>query len=261
MPELVCDWRRWLVIAAYLLTAYSLPCIPPSGDQSQNVSQDCASFFCRDLVPYLASLFHDLKITDILLAVFTLALAVYTRSLDKSTRKLWEAGERQIALAREEFNTTHRPRVRVRHFDIHFTEEGKLEFHPSSKFLVSFHIVNVGDAPIKKIALTYVAGWSKSEAKILTQFGTSFKTEELETYLLPGGAISKTITPDFPDSDYLKLAALGGSGEFFVVGRILHVDASDVERVTGFFRKCPRSIGPAVQEFQVVPGNDYEYED
>ena len=44
-------------------------------------------------------LFYDLKITDILLTIFTGALAVYTYCLWKSTDKLWVAGETQIGIA------------------------------------------------------------------------------------------------------------------------------------------------------------------
>jgi len=45
---------------------------------------------------WLAKFFNDLKITDVLLTIFTGVLAVYTAGLFYATRHLWKAGERQI---------------------------------------------------------------------------------------------------------------------------------------------------------------------
>jgi len=50
---------------------------------------------------WLAKLFNDLRVTDILLTIFTGALALYTYCLWRSTDKLWEAGEKQIAVTKE----------------------------------------------------------------------------------------------------------------------------------------------------------------
>jgi hypothetical protein len=43
-----------------------------------------------------AKFFNDLKVTDVLLTIFTGVLAVYTAALFYATRELWKAGERQI---------------------------------------------------------------------------------------------------------------------------------------------------------------------
>jgi hypothetical protein len=50
---------------------------------------------------WLKKIFGELKITDILLTFFTGALAIYTYRLWRSTEKLWGAGEKQIAVAKE----------------------------------------------------------------------------------------------------------------------------------------------------------------
>jgi hypothetical protein len=53
----------------------------------------------KEAVEWLKKLFYDIKITDILLTLFTGLLAAYTYRLWKSTEKLWVAGEKQIILA------------------------------------------------------------------------------------------------------------------------------------------------------------------
>jgi hypothetical protein len=45
---------------------------------------------------WVSHLWSDLKITDVLVALFTGALAVYTYRLWRSTEKLWASGERQL---------------------------------------------------------------------------------------------------------------------------------------------------------------------
>src|SRR5260221_14213213 len=48
-------------------------------------------------------------------AVATIAIAAFTWTLKQSTDKLWETSKRQIKLARDEFLSTHRPKIRVKH--------------------------------------------------------------------------------------------------------------------------------------------------
>jgi hypothetical protein len=103
------------------------------------------------------------KPTDWLLALFTLFLVIYTRrlyqatsDLRRSTDKLWEAGERQIEvvqknaerqfeitqqsikLARDEFISTHRPRIVLREAIIGAPLEGQ-------PITVHYHLANIGE--------------------------------------------------------------------------------------------------------------------
>ena len=55
-----------------------------------------------------------LKVTDVLLAFFTLGLVIATVGLWISTQRLWLAGERQAKLTRDEFHYVNRPRLTVR---------------------------------------------------------------------------------------------------------------------------------------------------
>jgi hypothetical protein len=47
-------------------------------------------------------------------AAATIAIAYFTLNLKRSTDNLWEASERQIRLARDDFDATHRPWVSVK---------------------------------------------------------------------------------------------------------------------------------------------------
>jgi hypothetical protein len=73
---------------------------------------------------WLSKLFSDLKITDVVIAIFTGALAIYTARLWKSTEKLWDASERQAQLTRDLFNAEQRPwlKMQVRAGDPSFNE-------------------------------------------------------------------------------------------------------------------------------------------
>jgi hypothetical protein len=57
--------------------------------------------------------FCDTKIGEFTLAVFTLFLVLFTGGLWWSTGKLWRSTSESVELARKEFLSTHRPRLRV----------------------------------------------------------------------------------------------------------------------------------------------------
>jgi hypothetical protein len=48
-------------------------------------------------------------------AIATIFIAWFTLTLRLSTDKLWEAGTEQLNLARDEFNSVHRPKIRLKH--------------------------------------------------------------------------------------------------------------------------------------------------
>ena len=70
--------------------------------------------------------------------MLTGAIALFTAVLAWSTRKLWKAGEKQIALAREAMGATHRPRIAVRRMAVVLAPEEPIK--------IEFAIVNVGEA-------------------------------------------------------------------------------------------------------------------
>ena len=102
--------------------------------------------------------FYDIKITDVLLALFTLALVYYTRGLDRSTERLWEDSKKQIAAAqsaanaaavsnritRELFIAEQRPWI-----FIDTTEHGKPRFDEEGRLWVTlkFIVKNIGKSP------------------------------------------------------------------------------------------------------------------
>lgn len=80
----------WLAFTDQIISA------PPSRevkDQTKQGNDEGAEYW-----PAIFGL--RIKITDSLIVLLTGALAIYTRELNRSTLKLWEAGERQIRIAR-----------------------------------------------------------------------------------------------------------------------------------------------------------------
>jgi hypothetical protein len=126
-------WKIWLVMGMLIALGLgprvvaTMPICPCAGAalakpnnlasiDRQNTSQEGTEYF-----PVFFGL--RLKLTDTLLALFTLGLWI-------STSQLWKAGERQAAftqdqlkLAQEEFNYIHRPRLTIRREQVRFNQK------------------------------------------------------------------------------------------------------------------------------------------
>ncbi len=296
------QWLRYLSAALFLFVVYSMACIAPSpefldrttngeqrkgqcshaGDissnsvskesnggecQAENCQYQCTLFFCTNIRPLIASWFRDLKVTDLILAMATVVLAIYTVKLWTATAGLFALGAEQsrdikasIKLARDEFNASHRARVRVRHFNIGFPNTAS-RFSPAFHFAWSFNLTNIGDVKITKVVFTYSYRWCDDASDLLAQFLESSETKISERELAPGLSV-KIETPHVPINDAGRLARMANARFFMVVGRILYRGVDGIDRVTGFCRQCPRADSSIhVREFEVVKGVDYDYED
>ena len=124
-------WKIWIVLAA-LIALGAVPTFAPSllhcnesatGPHYASICSEAGETHPPLIAEteYWPTIFGiKLKITDSLLALFTLGLWI-------STSKLWKAGERQAAftqdqlkLTQEEFNYVHRPRLTVRREQVRF---------------------------------------------------------------------------------------------------------------------------------------------
>jgi hypothetical protein len=125
-------------------------------DQKTSEEQKAASNIKN--YQWLKKHFSDLKITDILLTIFSGALALYTYRLRKSADKLWSAGERQIAVAldaakaaqrsadvaKDTLNATQRPWIQIKDIKI----VGPMEFiDEQARINLEFTLKNVGKSP------------------------------------------------------------------------------------------------------------------
>jgi hypothetical protein len=107
-----------LQILSWALSESPLCILISEKNQAKNQAGDdthvraCATLF-EDFIRGIRYLW-DHADSDALTAVSTLLIAVFTFTLYRSTTRLWEASERQIRLARDDFEATHRPWVSVK---------------------------------------------------------------------------------------------------------------------------------------------------
>ena len=198
---------------------------------------------------------------DCLLTAYTASLAVYTLVLAIATVALVAVGLlqgagifRQLRLSREEFNATHRPRLRVRLLRIEPPEVGK-------KVVVRYEVTNVGEGDA--VAVT-------NELTIhLTRLGTAHeyktKTFLLANVVVPGQTIEATNVTDADAS--LPSGAIDWVDQRVMLrGIISYRDRNGIPRKTGFIRANDTLPDPPnLNRFYRIPNNDvqadYEYED
>ena len=194
------------------------------------------------VVDFLRGLTHDDWLT-----LSTVAIAIFTFSLWFSTHRLWKAGEKQIALAREEFIATHRPRVIVRFIRTYLDE--------NANQVAGITIVNVGDTPAT------IMGWGSDIARRKKQTETGWEPPGID-------ASAKPIDPlplksgqrhYFETPSKLKPEKLAFLEEFelCVLGEIRYIDDNGTSRTTGFFR----IYDPRTDQFVPSYNQEDEYQD
>jgi hypothetical protein len=227
------------------------------------------------------------KPTDWLLALFTLFLVIYTRrlyqataDLRQSTDKLWEAGERQIEavqknadrqfeitqqsikLARDEFISTHRPRIILREAIIGAPLEGQ----PIS---VHFHLANVGETTGRIIRSSVKVEVVPRAARLLLHGSVETQYDLGEVTLSPGTAILLKFegqTPNWEPQRFAQKSYMTADGgaklyrdatiHFF--GQFIYVDQLGIWRRTAFRRE----LNPESQRFYRIPDEpDLDYRD
>lgn len=221
--------------------------------------------WCRDAVrdqEYLRQWMPgllDVRITDILLTVFTgLLVVIGFRQVDvyMSQRLIME---QQTELMRAQYVFTHRPRLRVRNLVIHPPRK----FHG---FLFHGHIIS---------GQCYVSNIGGSAAKIIESHVMLFANQMGLVMERPyegkdannpiGGVIQAGSSAPLLINEPTPLATEAeadrvsrGAHPFFVMGWIAYADEMDVVRRTAFCRRWDAGK----RRFVAVPDNpDYEHEE
>jgi len=198
---------------------------------------------------------------DCLLTAYTESLALYTLVLAVATVALVGVGlfqgagiYRQVKLSRQEFNATHRPRLRLRLLKILPPEIGK-------KVVIHYELSNVGEAEAVNVAneLTLQLKRLQSAREYKT------KTFHLANVVAPGETVLVTNVTDADAS--LPSGAIDWVGEPIIIrGIISYKDRNGVPRKTGFIRTNVREKAASnLNRFYRIDSNDiqadYEYED
>ncbi len=206
-----------------------------------NAAYACATRICE----WLKSFDHDDW-----LAMLTGAIALFAAVLAWSTRKLWKAGEKQIALAREAVGATHRPCIAVRRMSVVLAPEEPIK--------IEFAIVNVGEAAASgytwNAAILYLKAVGAIQEAPSFDLGTAGSSD---VALQPGEGKNIQFT-DGSDLGPKQLRDITyGTEILHVIGYITYRDKRGATRRTGFLRHYDRES----RRFRVVDDPEYEYQD
>jgi hypothetical protein len=207
------------------------------------------------------------------LMFFTAILALATMGLGGSTLGLYFAGERQLRLARDEFISSHRPKIRVKHIWLssqdgqHFI--GKLE--SGTPITVRLDIVNIGGTPafinlFNFMTHTLIAGqrlpqrppYNEPGVRQFQVGGSPLGSGITFTQILSDGRI-------LTEQDIRNIRV--GTPQLYFIGTVEYWDGNDPPRLrqTAFCRCLDFERLPAHPNddgrFRKVENPDYEYQD
>jgi hypothetical protein len=183
------------------------------------------------------------------IARYTLGLMVFTFILAVATIGLGIATTNQLSVAREEFLSTHRPRLIVRQFDLEEPVVGK-------PLTIHFSTINVGEND---------AIWRNIAAEVVLWNGRNWEAPGLDPLVkvvsLPpvknGQRTQMTIVSRFNVTEEQVRAINEGRLAVVAVGEFTYVDRLGKQHRTGFRRNYD------VEEvlFITHPSKEYEYQD
>ena len=257
--------RNWLTFALCLLAvflvfvvvSFFVPFYPDICSKNENSGkEECAAHYVATFVLLSVAEFleaHDgaiVAIATIFIAWFTFQLRSATVGLKDSTDKLWSAGENQIALARDEFNATHRPRVSIRRMSANVAA--------SDKAGIEFTIINTGEISIANCI------WN-ANILLLSEIGAIhwvpiYLKKTSSSYKKPlkvgEGTVRRVL--DVPAFDPADILSITRKKKFLhVVGFVAYTDAAGTTRRMGFFRYYDSDR----QRFRKIDDPEYEYQD
>jgi hypothetical protein len=223
-----------VAIAASIVLCWAVP--SPHGE-GENRIQKCATHECREdaAAETLADYTKWLAWFTGLLFIASVAQGFFLLRADKLTR-------RSIELARDEFNATHRPRVKIR-----VISAPEVETDRTATFRVV--VVNVGDTPAN-ITNYRLKAWL-------------FTGEESVEIVLKAEDITQDVWLESGDRQIFEHRTQyswidPGQSTFWLDGEITYTDGRNLTRRTGFARKCDMKRG-TYSVFDLFA--EYEYED
>jgi hypothetical protein len=199
---------------------------------------------------------------------YTLWLVITTAGLVIATAVLgavaiWQGRllRGQIQLAREEFISTHRPRLRVSNFDTHSPgdiRQGREPFKQNETVAGQFYITNVGGTTAIVTAIgCWVNWWTGSLPRVRPYEGKDPNTR-IQSSLAPGQSMPILFNSEEPlPQDIGSIRQRSSGWGLYVLGWIEYRDVMGYRRRTEFCREWR----PETQRYAPVNDNDYEYEE
>jgi hypothetical protein len=205
----------------------------------------------------------DKKDTDWWLVKWTGAVAIFTFVL--AAIAAWQGIQlkRTVDLAREEFISTHRPRIRVRRIVLdgaHGTLGAGWLSH-GDEFEISITLVNIGDIACTIIDGHYEIRFSRIDDSSVGFSGSKipFMEEPITLNLGQGHVIkfNRTASLAYPGEGVRIIDQFERERwRMLIVGEVIYEDSLKRNRSTGFMRECSGK-----SQFHRIDDPDYEYED
>jgi hypothetical protein len=245
-----------------LLLSDGATCIvnPPEYGSYYSDSNECPALHIF-LFKVAARVFKILGDPNNITAIATIAIAAFTGTLWWSTRSMQKATLTSIDLARAEFNSTHRPKIRLKHLWL------TADIWEGQKINGRAVFVNVGttDAFLREInyATLIIREGRQLPANV------DFVKENTRTLgMQPIGAGISVIVEDLNDNRVFKdlenVAIREGKAFLYFFGAIEYQARTGGIRKTAFCRKlilAPIHVASDRGRFIKVEDPDYEYED
>jgi hypothetical protein len=203
-------------------------------------------------------------------ALATVAIAWFTWTLKESTDRLWRSGNDQFVLATNEFNSTHRPKMRLKH--AWFTDP--TAWRLGGPLEINLDFVNIGDSDafiswVNYQSLLLLKGERLPQRPPYDEIPPSgVRTTRFPTNarVRSGLTLPRTVC-DGILNDREVHDILWGERVLYLIGTIEYWDSEfRFLRQTAFCRRLvykdnpPADLGDAGR-FVVIRDPDYEYED
>lgn len=202
----------------------------------------------EDGTEYWPTLFGlHLKITDSLLALFTLGLLVFTGLLWKSTDKLWRVTMRTIQISHQEYISTHRPRIILRLFELIGTEhEGPIR--------IGYRVINAGESTAHLMSINATILYAHTTLPATPPYDTS-RTDHFTHTLMESGQFMDREATTSTDINEFEAVFLDGTA-LMVFGFVTYCDDNGIVRQMGFGRS---HVGNG--HFRSIDSEEYVYND
>lgn len=186
------------------------------------------------------------------IVIFCWLLVLMNKAAEDSGRSA-KAALRTANLARQEFLTTHRPKIRVRRVAL---EDAPL----TAEISIRYEIVNIGTRPAHIFGgIAQIVFWQNPQGRPLPPFADPLHTHLYNVrgaMIEPGARQSEIVAAsDEVGASFQFARALPSTSNLYFMGFIKYRDDLDTVRETAFCRRL-EPIG-----FTYVDNPDYEYED
>jgi hypothetical protein len=190
-------------------------------------------------------------------AVGTILIAAFTLTL-------WLVTGRSLQLARDEFISSHRPKLRMRLLQMDAPQV-------NGPFKISFTMANIGDTAATivgvdvKIQVRNVVKIFDAEGQLVNYEDARWTSRFPRGQIIPAGdsAILHGESIERFDPEWGVPTEDWALGTVAIIGAITYSDDRRINRRTGFYRICTRSLHrfDLFEDFTEAQLRDFEYED